>query len=256
MVSKFTQYAAEKSNRMFLGTLVKFVKGEWEEGRDRIPISPGKRFVAVMDTVTVGHMKWFGGKVVGSRMGLIADGFHPAHRNELDDLDSATWETDEYGDRKDPWQKTTLLVLASATAPHDLFTFTTGTVGGEDAVAALCGAHGETTEGVGQYPVVMPPASDLLRAQDQRLRGRIDASRCSRSSIPLRRLRSTPWSLRRVAALALSRRRLPRLRRPAHRPPSPAGACGCSLPEPPGAFHRGHRDYAAARTRRRSRLRL
>jgi hypothetical protein len=152
--SRFAQYAAEGSKRMFLGALVKFVKGEWQEGPDRDLISPDQRFVVVMDSVTTGHFKWGGGKVIGSRMGLIADGFHPAHRNDLDDLDSATWEIDEYRNRVDPWQKTTLLVLVSATAPHDLFTFTTGTVGGENAVADLCEAHARATEDAGQYPVV------------------------------------------------------------------------------------------------------
>ena len=47
------------------------------------------------------------------------------HRSDLDDFDSETWEVDEDGDRMDPWQKTTLIVLVSATVPHDLFTFST-----------------------------------------------------------------------------------------------------------------------------------
>jgi hypothetical protein len=154
MKSKFAQYAAERSKTMFLGTLIKFVKGEWQMGADRNLISPTQRFVAVMDTATTGHMKWLGGKSVDSRMGLIADEFRPVHRNELDDLDSKTWEVDENGDRVDPWQKTNLLVLVSPTAPHDLFTFSTSTEGGQSAIGDLCGAHGRTTEEAGQYPVV------------------------------------------------------------------------------------------------------
>jgi hypothetical protein len=154
MTSKFSQYAAEASKRMFLGTLIKYAKGTWQMGTGKVSISPDKPFIAVMDTATTGHLKWADGKPVDSRMGLIADGFRPLHRNDLDDLDSKSWEVDEYGDRVDPWQKTTLVVLLSATAPHDIFTFTTGTVGGENAIADLCGAHGSTTEEVGQYPVV------------------------------------------------------------------------------------------------------
>ena len=152
--SRFAQYAADKSNRMFVGTLVKFAKGKWLMGPDRDLISPSQRFVAVMDTLTVGHMKWFGGKPIDSKMGLVADGFRPVHRNELDDLDSETWETGEKGDRVDPWQETTLVVFASPAAPNDLLTFTTGTVGGQGAIGALCEAHSLSTEGVGQYPVV------------------------------------------------------------------------------------------------------
>jgi hypothetical protein len=154
MVSKFTQYAAEASNRMFLGRLIKFRKGDWEEGSGQIPISPNKPFVAVMDTVTIGHMKWGGGKPTDSKMGLVADGFRPLHRNALGDLDSMTWEVDDNNDRVDPWQPTTLIVLISADESHDLFTFSTSTVGGHSAVGDLCAAHGRTTEEAGQYPVV------------------------------------------------------------------------------------------------------
>lgn len=152
--SKFAQYAAEASKRMFLGTLVKFAKGDWQMGADGASISLGQRFVVIMGTLTIGHIKWVGGKPVDHRMGLVADGFSAAHRNDLDDLDSTTWEIDKDRNRIDPWQKTTLLVLAAPTAPYDLFTFATGTVGGEGAVRDLCEAHARTTEGVGQYPVV------------------------------------------------------------------------------------------------------
>jgi hypothetical protein len=154
--SMFAQFAVEEAkNRNFLGELIKFVKGDWLAGSDKDKIPSGQRFVAVLDTLTVGHIKWADGKPVDSKMGLVADGFKPVPRNELGDLDRATWELDENGrDFVDPWQKTTLFVLASPVAPHDLYTFTTSTVGGKGAVAALCEAHARTTEGVGQYPVV------------------------------------------------------------------------------------------------------
>ena len=152
--SKFAQYAAEGSNRTLIGKSVKFVTGEWQMGPNKDLISPDKRFVAVMDTLSVGHLKWGGGKVVDARMGLVADGFRPVHRAELDDFDSENWEIDEYGGLKDPWQPTTLLVCASPAAPHDLYTFTTATEGGKAAIRDLCEAHGRTTEGVGQYPLV------------------------------------------------------------------------------------------------------
>jgi hypothetical protein len=152
--SKFAQYAAEKSNRMFVGTLVKFAKGEWSMGSDRDLISPNQRFVAVMDTVTIGHIKWVGGKPVDNKTGLLVDGYRPLHRSELDDFDSKFWEVDGDGVRKDPWQETSLIVLAAPTAPHDLFTFSTSTEGGQGAIGVLCEAHDRATEGVGQYPVV------------------------------------------------------------------------------------------------------
>ena len=94
-------------------------------GLNRDPISSSQRFVAVMDTLTIGYMKWVGGEIVDHKMGLVADRFRAAHRNDLDDLGGENWEASEYGDRIDPWQKTKLLVLVSPTAPHDLFTFST-----------------------------------------------------------------------------------------------------------------------------------
>ena len=45
-------------------------------------------------------------------------------------------------------------MLASASEPHELYTFSTTTVGGQSAIGDLCEAHARTTEGVGQYPVV------------------------------------------------------------------------------------------------------
>jgi hypothetical protein len=152
--SRFAQYAAEESKRRFLGKLIKFVKGEWQMGLNRDPISSSQRFVAVMDTLTIGYMKWVGGEIVDHKMGLVADGFRAAHRNDLDDLGGENWEASEYGDRIDPWQKTKLLVLVSPTAPHDLFTFSTSTEGGGNAIGDLCAAHGASTEGAGLYPVV------------------------------------------------------------------------------------------------------
>ncbi|HZZ22330.1 MAG TPA: hypothetical protein VFE60_07040 [Roseiarcus sp.] len=156
-ISKFALYAAEGSNRTLIGKSVKFVKGEYQMGPNKDLISPDKRFVAVMDTLTVGHIKWVDGKQVDHRVGLVADGYHPVHRAELDDFDNReNWETDEYGVRKDPWQPTTLLVLASPAAPHDFYTFTTTSEGGKSAIRDLCEAHARTTEAVGQYPVVTP----------------------------------------------------------------------------------------------------
>jgi hypothetical protein len=152
--SLFAQHAAEGPKRRYIGPLIKYAKNEWLMGASKDLISPDKRFVAAMDTLTVGHIKWVGGEPVDHQMGLVADGFHPLHRSELDDLDSKTWEVDEDGSRKDPWQQTTLLVLVAPAPPHDFFTFCTTTVGGGGAIRDLCEAHARTTEAVGQYPVV------------------------------------------------------------------------------------------------------
>ena len=153
--SRFALYAAARSQRMFLGDLLKYVKGDWERGPDRVPVPPGETFIAVMGTTTTGHLKWVDGKVVDHKMGLVADGFIPVPRRDLDDYDSKSWKVDNDGNLVDPWQLTTLLVLISQAEPHEVFTFSTPTEGGQSAVAELCDAHSRTTEGAGLYPVVM-----------------------------------------------------------------------------------------------------
>ena len=150
--SKFALYAAETSKRTFLGDLLKYNKGVWTG--DKVPIPPEELFVAVMNSLTIGFVKWADGKVVDDELGLVVDGYRPPHRNELGDLDSTSWEKEKDGAHKDPWQKTTMLVFVSLNEPNDVKTFSTGSIGGEGAIAALCEAHGRTTEGVGQYPVL------------------------------------------------------------------------------------------------------
>ena len=152
--SQFAQYGAEGAKRPFLGEPLKFTKSEWQIGADKDLVSPDQRFVPIMKTLTAGHLKWGDGKPVDSRMGLVADGFRPLHRSELGDLDSEAWEVDERGDRADPWRRMDLIVLASASAPHALYSLSTSSVGGLGAIRDLCEAHARTTEGVGQYPVV------------------------------------------------------------------------------------------------------
>ena len=74
--SQFAQFAAEASKRMILGELIKYSHGEWLI--NKVLISPDKRLVAVMNTLTVGYLKWGDGKVVDTKMGLVANGFPPA----------------------------------------------------------------------------------------------------------------------------------------------------------------------------------
>lgn len=152
--SRFSKYAADRSRRMFPGELLKFTKGVWEQGLNRTPVPSAKTFVAIMNTLMEGHIKWAEGRPADAAMGLVADGFQPQDRNDLGDLDPEDWEIGEDGKPQDPWQLTTLLVFVSAEAPHDVYTFSTSTVGGQGAIAALCEAHGRATEDAGQYPVV------------------------------------------------------------------------------------------------------
>ena len=116
--SKFALYAAETSKRTFVGDLLKYNKGVWTGGK--VPVPPDELFVAIMNALTVGFVKWGGGKVTDSEMGLVVDGYRSPHRNDLDDNDSTTWEKEDDGALKDPWQKATMLPLVRVPAANDL----------------------------------------------------------------------------------------------------------------------------------------
>jgi len=152
--SRFAHHVAKESKRTILGELVKFVKGDWVSGPDKDLISPDEAFVAVMDTSTIGFVKWGDGEIIDAKMGLVANGFCMPQRRDLDDFDSKNWPVDKNGDRVDPWQATSLLVLASLDSPHDLYTFSTSSEGGRGAILDLEETHSQTTEGAGEYPVV------------------------------------------------------------------------------------------------------
>ena len=151
--SRFAQYAAEELKRRFLGKLIKFVKGEWQMGLNRDPISSSQRFVAVMDTLTIGYMKWVGGEIVDHKMGLVADGFRAAHRNDLDDLG---------GENRKPASTATASIRGrrrscscSSRRPRPTISLPSARARREgDAIGDLCAAHGASTEGAGLYPVV------------------------------------------------------------------------------------------------------
>ena len=167
--------------------MLKFTKGVWEQGLNRASVPSAKTFVAIMNTLMEGHIKWAEGRPVDAAMGLVADGFQPMERDDLGDLDPEEWEIDENKKRQDPWQSTTLLVFVSAEPPHEVYTFSTSTVGGQGAVGALCEAHARATEDAGQYPVVTL-AVKFTNTGSSRTAGL--RSRCSSSAARSRLLRS------------------------------------------------------------------
>jgi hypothetical protein len=118
------------------GELLKFSKGDFFSGRDNKMNAAGTRLVANMDSLESGWVRWDSGKPVEYRMVRIAKGFTPAQRRDLGDNDRNLWTFDEDGNPRDPWQKTENVVLAD---PRDgtVYTFTTSSVGGREAVQKL-----------------------------------------------------------------------------------------------------------------------
>ena len=106
-----------------------------------------------MPTLSLFFQKWLGGYPVDYRR---IEGGRPS-RSELGDNDPAAWETDTVtGKPKDPWQKTAAVVFIN---PEDeaVYTFSTPSGGGREALAKLAKAHGKKIEKSpgGGYPVVL-----------------------------------------------------------------------------------------------------
>jgi hypothetical protein len=154
MKSKFAQFAAERSRRMFLGELLKYRQGAWEAGMGGLPVSASKPFVAVMGSLTVGFLKWTDNRPSDFRWASLRTASAPLIAAISAITTPITGRPTTTANLVDPWQATTLIVLIGADPPHDLFTFSTSTIGGSDAIGALSDAHSRTTQAFGQYPVV------------------------------------------------------------------------------------------------------
>src|SRR6266568_1977371 len=79
--------------------ILKFVKGEWEIGEETLP--EGKEFIAFIDEVARGYVKFEDKSVVDRRIVKVRDG-KPPKREELDDNDSSEWEIGEDEKPRDP----------------------------------------------------------------------------------------------------------------------------------------------------------
>lgn len=123
-----------------LGRLLKFIKGKFESGDDEVPL--GTEYVAHVDQMARGWVRFEDGKVVDRNIGKIADGYKPPQREELPDNDPANWaEKDANGKPRDPWVAQWFLPLTDVET-GDFATFITGSKGGVTAVANLCRIYG------------------------------------------------------------------------------------------------------------------
>jgi hypothetical protein len=150
----FEVYGSATVNNHIIGELLKFAKGDYLAGQDGREIPLGTKLAAIMDQLMVGFIKWQGNRPVEHVMGLIAAGYVPPKRAELDDNDPEAWETDDNGERRDPWQFTNYLILVDQKEKAP-FTFTTSSKGGLGAVGELCKHYGKAMrERPNDYPIV------------------------------------------------------------------------------------------------------
>jgi hypothetical protein len=157
----FQAYGEASRQTSIVGKLLKFSKGDWFCGQDDDDVADGSLFVANMDELMVGWIRWSDNKPTDHVMGKVSDRFQPPRRNELGDDDKSMWETDEQGKDRDPWQFSNYLLMmnvndkAKVTEDSELFTFTTSSRGGLNAIGDLCVKYGKGMRShKEQYPIV------------------------------------------------------------------------------------------------------
>ena len=113
--------------------LLKFTKGKYYVGDDEVT---GREFIAYVDQMARGYVKFVDGKVTEQRVGKVADGFKVPTRNELGDVDEALWEKDSTGKPRDPWSYQFYIPMADVDT-GDTAIFVTSSHGGKGAVGRL-----------------------------------------------------------------------------------------------------------------------
>ena len=107
----------------------------------------------MMDSLTVGWVRWENNAPTEQRMGFVVEGFQPERRNDLGDQDKDRWEVDEKGQPRDPWQFTNYLILHDAES-GEVYTFATASKGGLGCVGELSKEYGKAIrQKPDQYPV-------------------------------------------------------------------------------------------------------
>lgn len=153
----FQSYGDQVSQKSIVGKLLKFSKGDYLVGEDNEEIEEGTQFVANMDELMVGWIRWADSKPTDQIMGRVSEGYQPPKRNTLGDDDKSHWEEDEQGRERDPWQFSNYLIMKSPDGKDEdsLFTFTTSSRGGLNAIGELCKAYGKAMrQRPDEFPIV------------------------------------------------------------------------------------------------------
>jgi hypothetical protein len=139
----FSKYGKAATSHSIIGRLLRFNKfGEYRAGQDGEKIEYGTKLAAAMNTLCVGYIRWEDGRPAERIMGPVAEGFVPPKRDTLGHNDKSKWDSFDDGRPNDPWQFTNEVVLADP-ENGELFTFSTSTRGGIDAIGQLCLKYGE-----------------------------------------------------------------------------------------------------------------
>ena len=131
----FQAYADAVAPQTIIGTLLKFSKGEYFAGKESTPVPAGTRFIANLDAMMVGWVKWVNGRPVDHALVRIADGALPARREQLGDTNEEQWQYDTRGEHRDPWQQVNYLPMINADA--EVFTLSITSIAGLKEVGGL-----------------------------------------------------------------------------------------------------------------------
>jgi hypothetical protein len=142
--------AAEGSDRVLRGELLKFSDGHWLIGREALPMAPGLRLVA-MGTAAA-WVRWAGGKP--DRYVVRQPGVPFPDRDELGDHDETAWENGPDDKPRDPWQSSRFVHLVNPETAA-AYTFSTTSWGGRGAVIDLADA-------IGRYRHARPGAAPVV----------------------------------------------------------------------------------------------
>lgn len=150
----FQAYGDQVSQRSIVGKLLKFSKGDFLVGENNDEMEEGTELVANMDELMVGWIRWADNKPTDQIMGRVSEGYQPPRRNELGDDDKNQWEIDEQGQPRDPWQFSNYLIMKEK-GGDELYTFTTSSRGGLNAIGELCKSYGKSMrQKPDDFPVV------------------------------------------------------------------------------------------------------
>jgi hypothetical protein len=131
----FAAFANAVSPKFILGKLLRFTKGDYIAGEHDDTVQLGTKFIAGMDWLLTGWVRWESGKPAEHRMVRVIDGYSPVSRDELGYLDQSTWEKDAANEPRDPWQLTSYLPMVDES--NEVFTFSTSSRGGQNAIGDL-----------------------------------------------------------------------------------------------------------------------
>jgi hypothetical protein len=129
----FAAYGDAVSSRT--GRFLKFSKGDYMAGEGNDLVAVGTKFVANVEELLAGWVRWEDGKAAEQIIGRVADRFRPPLREDLGHTEQSQWDAGSDGKPQDPWTFVNYLPLMDAAG--EAYTFTTSSRGGLNAIGTL-----------------------------------------------------------------------------------------------------------------------